>query len=717
MNKLRVLAGSIVLLGLSVTGQAEDHITVEPDSPVKLTVPNKAKVKKGAVVSSKGAVTAPSKPYAEGEAIVRFKKGTGGKAVDAIAGRESLKIVRFYHGKSQKGLTALVKSAKPTEALMDTLKNDPNVEAVSPNYIRHLDAVANDPLFTSEWGLNNTGQDGGTYDADIDAAEAWDVKKGSPEVVVAVFDTGVDYTHADLQANLWVNPGEIPGNGIDDDGNGYVDDVYGYDMASDSLGNNDGDPMDVHGHGTHVSGTIGATGNNTYGVTGVNWDVKVMNLKIFAPGEDAYDSDILEAIDYIKTMKRRGVNIVAVNASYGGTGGDQTDPMNAAIQELGDMGIVFCAAAGNDGTDNDTAPQWPSSYDADNIISVASTDRNDALSSFSNYGATSVDIAAPGSSIVSTMKYKVDYVPASGDPYFMQMDGSGSWYVDANSTWGLSTANAHSAPYSRTDSPAGDYPNNVFTYIYPQVPIDLTGIANNNLAFGFWAVMDLETDYDYFHVYFSADGGEHWALMKSYTGYGLSMQSYSIEIPDSYQTDSFLYLLAVQSDSTNTADGVYIDDIGIGVGTRTSNRFASWSGTSMATPHVTGAIGLMASAYHGESGADRIRRILDGGDALPALSGKVVTNARLNVNNAIRLLLSEQPCPVNMHRDQGTGSCIAGEVTEYPGVVPSREACPAGQHLAQGTGGCIAGTAEPDQGAYPAPPPCEHIQGGTACTP
>ncbi len=268
--------------------------------------------------------------------------------------------------------------------------NHSAIAYIEPNRPLSLAAtIPRDPKFNQLWGLHNTGQSGGKVDADIDALEAWGIQTGN-QVVIGVIDTGVDYTHPDLQANMWTNPGEIPGNNIDDDGNGYVDDYYGYDFI-----NNDSDPFDDHGHGTHVAGTIAASGNNNIGITGVAWSAKIMALKFLGPNGGTV-SDAIEAINYASMM---GAKIT--NNSWGGVGYSQA--MYDAIAAAGAKGGLFIAAAGNSTQNTDITPHYPASYTLDNIISVAATDRNDNLSSFSNYGAKTVDLAAPGSSIYSTI--------------------------------------------------------------------------------------------------------------------------------------------------------------------------------------------------------------------------------------------------------------------------------------------------------------------------
>jgi subtilisin family serine protease len=260
----------------------------------------------------------------------------------------------------------------------------------SPNFIRKASALPNDPGFSYLHGLEN----GSGYD--IDAPEAWDTTTGSDAPVVAVIDTGIDYLHEDLAQNMWRNSGEIPDNGIDDDGNGVVDDVHGYNAVANS-----GDPMDDHYHGTHCAGTIGAAGNNGIGITGVNWRVKLMGVKFLNSQGSGGSVEELRSYDYVLRMKQRGVKIVAISASYGGGGANEI--ALEYIRRLGDAGVLFIAAAGNESENNDDNPSYPANYPVENVISVAAVDQSGDLASFSNYGQHTVDIAAPGVSIISTV--------------------------------------------------------------------------------------------------------------------------------------------------------------------------------------------------------------------------------------------------------------------------------------------------------------------------
>jgi len=327
-------------------------------------------------------------PHKAGELIIKFKDNAPQSQKDAIlADLGASQIKHFKRIKSdQKRIQGLT-----VGNAIGRYKNHPAIDFIEPNYILQAVDVPTDPRFNELWGMLNTGQTGGTAGADIDATIAWDVFTGSHDVIVGVIDTGVDYLHPDLAANIWTNPGEIPDNGIDDDGNGYIDDVHGWDFI-----NNDNDPMDDNGHGTHCSGTIGGIANNGIGVVGVSPNVSIMALKFLSAGGSGSSADAIDCLEYATMM---GANLTS--NSWGG--GGSSEAMRLAIEDAGSHNSLFVAAAGNSSSNNDLSPHYPSSYDLDNVVAVASTDHNDELSGFSSYGATSVDIAAPGSSILSTL--------------------------------------------------------------------------------------------------------------------------------------------------------------------------------------------------------------------------------------------------------------------------------------------------------------------------
>ncbi len=290
----------------------------------------------------------------------------------------------------------------PVAEAVRAYEGSPDVAYAEPNFKLHPAAAPNDPNYKDLWGLNNIGQTGGTADADADAPEVWETTTGSPDTVVGVIDEGIDVNHQDLRDNIWTNSGEVAGNKIDDDGNGYVDDVNGYDFANDDATVYDPDPISGNGdeHGTHVAGTIAAVGNNGVGIAGVNWDAQVAALKFLGPN-GGYTSDAIEAINYAVA---EGMDIS--NNSWGGGGRSQA--LENAIRRADNAGHIFIAAAGNGGSDgvgddNDATPNYPSSYDVPNVVAVAASDDTDRLAYFSDFGASSVDLAAPGVGILSTL--------------------------------------------------------------------------------------------------------------------------------------------------------------------------------------------------------------------------------------------------------------------------------------------------------------------------
>ncbi len=336
-------------------------------------------------------------PKAEGRVIVKYRLSVPMAAARSAAADMNAQVVGRVRtfGLNATGRYVVVSSdSLSTGELIGKYKGDPAVEYVEPDYVIKAAAAVtpNDPLFANLWGLSQ-----------ISAPLAWGTSTGSSGVVVADIDTGVDYTHPDLAANMWDNPGETAGNGIDDDGNGYVDDVHGINAITAS-----GDPADDNGHGTLTAGIMAAVGDNGTGVAGVCWSAQVMALKFMSSAGSGYTSDAVTCINYMTWEKvHYGVDVVAANCSWGQAGGyDQT--LHDAIAAAGNAGIVCVCAAGNNGTDNDTTPFYPAAYDCPNIITVAATDSSDSLASFSNWGPTTVDLAAPGVDILSTIPTALD---------------------------------------------------------------------------------------------------------------------------------------------------------------------------------------------------------------------------------------------------------------------------------------------------------------------
>ena len=344
--------------------------------------------------------------YAPDRILVRFKDKTTQSMMASVHASLRMKVLKRFSLVKNLQVVKLPHGVSVEEAIQ-RYRSHPSVLYAEPvYYVRILQTYPNDPYFEYQWGLHNTGELGGTEDADIDAPEAWDITTGSNEVVVAVIDTGVDYTHEDLAANMWRNPGEIPNNNRDDDGNGYVDDIYGIDTY-----NNDSDPKDDHFHGTHVAGIIGAVGNNGKGIVGVNWQVKIMALKFLSSEGEGTVDDAIECFEYVANMKDRGVNIIATNNSWGDYFYSQAlyDAIYAHLQK----GILCIAAAGNDAIDNAFFPTYPASFYLPNLISVAATNMFDELAEFSNYGRRMVHLGAPGEDVASTILDN-NYAFASG---------------------------------------------------------------------------------------------------------------------------------------------------------------------------------------------------------------------------------------------------------------------------------------------------------------
>jgi subtilisin family serine protease len=361
-------------------------------------------------------------PASEPEVLVRFKPGVSLDVIRSIAARnhdfvedeiESVRGLVSIDDLDNSDPETVASQYGAMADLVDYAEVNFRIELDDPTQIpskrdlvyRDLPSnQPNDPEFANQWALNNVGQDGGKPDAHIAALKAWMKSQGSEDVVVAVLDTGVDYSHPDLRTNMWLRPANVPE--YSDDELGTIDDLHGFDADADA-----GDPMDDNGHGTHCAGIIGAEGNNDEGIAGINWNVRIMPLKFLGRGGFGSTKDAIEAINYAIDRKKNGVNVRVINASWGST--QYSKALEDSIRAAGDAGILYVAAAGNNSTDNDRRGHYPSNYKLPNVISVAALDRTDSLATFSNYGLKTVHIAAPGRDIISTW-LNDDYREASG---------------------------------------------------------------------------------------------------------------------------------------------------------------------------------------------------------------------------------------------------------------------------------------------------------------
>ncbi|TDU68105.1 putative Ig domain-containing protein [Prosthecobacter fusiformis] len=530
--------------------------------------------------------------YVEGEVIVTFKASTTQRTADSSLKKRSLRFERRYERLSalrRKPMGLVRNGGRKTQDLIAELKNDPTVETVEPNYLRHISALPADSRFNEQWALQNTGQvvsgRAGTIGADISYVDAW-AKSRTPdgEMVVAVVDTGVDVIHPEIAPRMWTNSLEIPGNNVDDDSNGYTDDYYGYNF-SDGFS----DPSDSGSHGTHVAGTIAAQGNNT-GVIGVNDHVKIMALRVSSNGDTISTSAVIEAIEYAVAMKQRGINIVAINSSYGGGGFSSIE--RAAIISAGEQGIILCAAAGNNSRNNNTTNTYPASYGLTNMIVVASSDHQDALSSFSNYGSTSVDLAAPGSQILSTIPATYSVVAGSRTYAALRVD----YAKTVTSLTGQIVDCGLGHP--------GDF------------PVGFSGkialIQRGEMTFA-EKVSNAQTA--------GAIGVVIYDNVSSQDIFEATLGVPSLWIP----------VLAVRQTHGQAIKSVLPTTLSFVA----SAAYQSMQGTSMATPHVSAAVAFAALNFPNETLTQRKQRILASVDVTAGLQGRVRTNGRLNLDRIV----------------------------------------------------------------------------------
>ena len=564
-----------------------------------------------------------------GELLVRFEPGARPArraALRELAGvtlERRLLLPRLQLVRTRPGLTVA--------AAINALEAQPGVDYAEPNYLYEPLAIPDDPRFGDQWALLNSGQTiqsfPGVAGADISAPAAWDTSTGSREVKVAVIDSGINYEHPDLAANVWTNPGEAASgewaNGIDDDGNDLVDDLYGWDFYEDDANVRGGGD----GHGTGVAGIVGAVGNNGLGVSGVNWRVGLVAL-VAGTSAGVPSDAVTDSIGY---ADRVGADVA--NMSFGNNG--HSGSVFLAIAAAADT--LFVAGAGNSGSDNDTVGFLPCEYELPNVVCVAATNNRDELANFSSYGATSVDLAAPGEDILAPFARYRELFSDDFETPVARWDYTqaplpatpGKWRRVAGATGG---GGAPASTHVLQDSEGSDYPDNADTRVTLQEPIDLA--AADGCFVRLDASVDTESAKDHLRVEAAAaPGGPYTELAR------LSGDTPTPWTPVVAQLGAFeggdLYLrLRLTSDGANTAGGASVDNVRVACDDPAQSY--SWgSGTSLSTPQVTGAAALVKAHMPDISVAELRERLLRTVDRLPSLEGKVVTGGRLNVERAL----------------------------------------------------------------------------------
>ena len=552
----------------------------------------------------------------QGSLIVRFAPGLGRSARVAAASRFGGRAQRRL-GVAGLSLVSVPRAGDPRRAARRATSS-PGVLYAEPDQRIDYRVTPNDPLFGHQWALLNSGQrvvaTAGTPGADIDAAPAWDLGTGSPSVIVADVDTGADLTHPDLAANIWVNPNETPGNHLDDDGNGLTDDVNGWDWA-DSDNSPDDSRSFEQGHGTETASVIGAVGNNGIGISGVDWQVNLMPLRA------ATLSDTISAFVYARQQGARVLNFSAGFPFY-------SQALKDTIDNLSTMLVVNAADNGGfngRGDNSDKVSDFPCKFKSPNLICVAASNQRDSLTTFSNYGPASVDLAAPGQNVLGA--YPPKALSYDLNEFFDEPIGNRLQRGGRHDHWGMTKKLGGSL----TDSARGDYRDNTNSFVTTR-PLDLH--QRRACEVDFYLLTRLQKGPDRLLVE-AKRGKGRWRTLGSYTGTNKG-DFHFLRFPKRFSgAPSAQVRFRLHSDARIHLDGVYLDDLQVTCVT-TAPTYAYADGTSFAAPQVAGAAGLIVARFPALSVAEIRSRLLSSVKKVPSMAGKLVTGGRLDVNAAVR---------------------------------------------------------------------------------
>jgi subtilisin family serine protease len=571
----------------------------------------------------------PFRKFADGEVLVKFKSQVQNvsqeRTVLSRHGALRMRTVRGGMGGGNRATRIRIQDGMSVSAKMTELRQDPDVAAVQPNYIYHILQTPNDPRYSELWGLKNKAQTvaGGSYATsnpgtagkDMNLEAAWDLITDCSAVTVAVIDTGMNTDHEELRNNLW------------DGGTAYPN--HGYNFVDD----ND-DPTDLNGHGTHVASTIGASGNNGVGTTGICWKSKLMALRVLDASGAGTTSDIVDAITFAIA---HGVKVI--NMSLGES---TVDPaLETALENASDAGIVIVVAAGNDGADNDAAgtPTYPCNSTAANLICVAALDQSFKLATFSNYGKTSVDVGAPGTNILS------GYAGAETTIADAFHTGTSLNWTTAGGAWAYGTRTLSSGGTDFTadlllnpsnwDATTKTYANNLDAHAYKSFDLSRFDAAQ----FAFEAFVDV-ADGDDFSIADRSAAGDPFAagtVLDHFAGSSGGSSAYFSYDLSGCRVAACSIGFRLKSDATATADsyGLALLDFAITGLTLTTNGYKVLDGTSMATPHVTGLASMIFAYNPRYTAADVVASIKNGGLAQAALNGKTTTGKSANAYGSL----------------------------------------------------------------------------------